>query len=247
MTGHSMGSPHYISPEQVECMKDVDLRADIYSLGCTLYHMLSGQAPFDGHSAVSIMMKHVNAPVPELRKAWPECPPELGSVVGKMMRKKPGERQQNYGEVVTDLRRVYDVMSGASVADAVVAMPLQSVGTARRAVQAGRTGSSAVGKPPVPGMAWVGGGVALLAAVAALVYFVSWKKSDAPAGGARVVVSQTATADGEPSLADATKDKPFINSLGMKFVPVPILGGRRADSSYSSACGIRGCRITRLC
>src|SRR3984957_4171417 len=56
ITGHSMGTPHYISPEQVEAMKDVDLRADIYGLGCTLFHLLSGQAPFEGNSAVAIMM-----------------------------------------------------------------------------------------------------------------------------------------------------------------------------------------------
>jgi len=76
ITGHSMGTPHYISPEQVEAMKDVDLRADIYSLGCTLYHLLSGHPPFDGNSAVAIMMKHVNGPVPELPSVWPECPSE---------------------------------------------------------------------------------------------------------------------------------------------------------------------------
>jgi serine/threonine protein kinase len=95
MTGASMGTPHYISPEQTEGKKDVDLRTDIYSLGCTLYHMLCGQPPYKGDSAVAVMMKHVSAPVPDLRSVWPECPAELASAVMKMMQKQPAARQQS--------------------------------------------------------------------------------------------------------------------------------------------------------
>jgi hypothetical protein len=123
MTGHSMGTPHYISPEQVEAMKTVDLRADIYSLGCTLFHMLSGQVPFDGNSAVSIMMKHINGPVPKLKDAWPECPQVLNQLVGKMMQKDPAERQQDYAIVISDLREAYEVVSNQDAPTMEVATP----------------------------------------------------------------------------------------------------------------------------
>jgi serine/threonine protein kinase len=203
MTGASMGTPHYISPEQVEAMKDVDLRADIYSLGCTLYHLSSGQAPFEGNSAVAIMMKHVNAPVPELRSAWLECPPELAAVVLKMMQKHPADRQQNYGEVNADLRRAYDVSSGTTVPSVISVTQKSPVEEKKRRV---------------PIAAWVAGCSALFVVIAALFHFAPWKKANtssgshsAPLSGAERVVSP----------AEATKDKPFVNTLGMKFVPVP--------------------------
>jgi len=112
-TGHSMGTPHYMSPEQVEAMKNVDPRADIYSLGCTLYHLLCGQPPYGGGSGVAVMIKHMSEPVPDLRSVWPECPVELTEVLRKMMQKEPKERQQNYSEVSADLRRSHDALVAA--------------------------------------------------------------------------------------------------------------------------------------
>jgi serine/threonine protein kinase len=110
-TGAPMGTPHYMAPEQAEESKDVDLRTDIYSLGCTLYHFLCGHPPYTGSSAFAIMTKHVNAPVPELRTVWPDCPAELAATVGKMMRKQPAERPQNYREVIAALHRAHELLS----------------------------------------------------------------------------------------------------------------------------------------
>jgi formylglycine-generating enzyme required for sulfatase activity len=179
------------------------LRADIYSLGCTLYHLLSGQAPFDGNSAVAIMMKHVNGRVPDLRSVWPECPTELATVVKRMMQKHPADRQQNYGEVNTDLRRAYDVLSGAT-------MPAIVPVTQTPAVE--------VKKRRMPVAAWVGGCSALLVAFAALLHFAPWKKANASSGSPGATVSG---AEHGVLLTEATKDKPFVNTLGMSFVPVP--------------------------
>jgi formylglycine-generating enzyme required for sulfatase activity/tRNA A-37 threonylcarbamoyl transferase component Bud32 len=202
MTGASMGTPHYISPEQVEAMKDVDLRADIYSLGCTLYHLLSGHAPFDGNSAVATMMKHVNAPTPDLRSVWPECPTELAAAVLKMMQKRPAERQQTYEEVNADLRRAYDVFSGSSVPSV--------VGVTQKAAKAEK-------KRGVPLSVWVGSSVALLTAVAALIYFAPWEKLASKG----ITPAGSGAAKDEALPFKATKDAPFVNTLGMKFVPVP--------------------------
>jgi serine/threonine protein kinase/formylglycine-generating enzyme required for sulfatase activity len=162
MAGSSMGTPHYMSPEQVEGMRDVDLRADIYSLGCTLFHLLCGQPPYVGNSSAAVMMKHLSAPVPDLRSAWPECPAELAAAVAKMMQKRPEDRPQSYEEVNADLRRAYDLWSGSSVPSVIAVTQKPAAGEKKRGV---------------PVMAWLGGGVALLAAIAALVYFAPWKKA----------------------------------------------------------------------
>jgi len=159
-TGHSMGTPHYISPEQVQSTRDVDLRADIYSLGCTLYHFLSGQAPFEGNSAVAIMVKHINEPVPILKEAWPECPQVLNDVVGKMMQKDATDRQQNYAEVITDLRRVSAASSGAG---------LPNRGIAK--------GQPVTNQRAVPRAATVIAAVVACIGLGALLYFARWKKS----------------------------------------------------------------------
>jgi serine/threonine protein kinase len=187
-TGAIMGTPHYMSPEQLECMKDVDLRADIYSLGCTLYHWLTGQPPYVGNSSAAVMMKHLSAPVPDLRSVWPECPAELAAAVGKMMHKQPKERQQNYEEVIADLRRAYAVLTGASVPSvaSVIRLPVGS----QKLVAEER-------KSAVPVAAWIGRGAALLAAIGALVYFAPWKKGSATPGGTRSVVFHTPAGERE--------------------------------------------------
>jgi len=222
-SGAAMGTPRYMSPEQAQAMKNVDLRADIYSLGCTLYHLLSGMPPYDDRSALAIIMKHANAPVPDLRTVWPECPAELAAVVAKMMQKQAAARPQSYEEVNADLRRAFETLSSASV-PSVVAVTQKRAAVAK--------------KRRVPMAAWAGGGVASLAAFAALVHVAPWKKSD-PAPVAAVYDRRTLPAETSPAVIDrrynagdssvtpatATKDAPFVNTLGMKFVPVPILGG----------------------
>jgi serine/threonine protein kinase len=104
-TGHSMGSPYYISPEQVQDMKTVDCRADIYSLGCTLFQLISGKPPFDGSSGATIMLKHITEPVPIVKAQWPECPQVLSDVIEKMMQKDPATRQQDHETVISELRQ----------------------------------------------------------------------------------------------------------------------------------------------
>jgi serine/threonine-protein kinase len=74
----ALGTPHYISPEQARGEKDLDGRADIYSLGATLYHLVTGQTPFEGATPAIIMTKHLNEqlanprdPTTTSRTAWP--------------------------------------------------------------------------------------------------------------------------------------------------------------------------------
>jgi formylglycine-generating enzyme required for sulfatase activity/tRNA A-37 threonylcarbamoyl transferase component Bud32 len=93
-TGSVVGTPDYLAPEQATNSRDVDIRADIYSLGCTLYHLLTGHAPFPDGSGLEKAIKHLHEVPPPIRKERPDVPPELAVVLDKMMAKKPNDRYQ---------------------------------------------------------------------------------------------------------------------------------------------------------
>ncbi|MCA8986760.1 MAG: serine/threonine protein kinase [Planctomycetaceae bacterium] len=109
--GVTMGTPLYMSPEQVKGNK-VDHRSDIYSLGVTCYHMFAGRPPFRGQTAIAIAMKHVNSQPAPLAKRRPDLPPAVCEVVHKMMAKKVNDRYQDAGELLQDLKKLAKVIQG---------------------------------------------------------------------------------------------------------------------------------------
>ena len=97
--GVVMGTLNYLSPEQAIDSHRVDTRADIYSLGCTLYHMLTGQVPFPGGTAARKLMKHqMQQPTP-IAQLTPDVPGDLVRVVAGMMAKRKEDRYQTPVEV----------------------------------------------------------------------------------------------------------------------------------------------------
>src|SRR5262249_50384052 len=102
--GMVVGSPHYTAPEQIRAEKNVDGRADIYALGCTFYQMLTGQTPYGGETAVVVLMKHMDAPVPNPKDHRSEIPNGIVKVVRKMMAKSPMNRYRNCAELLADLK-----------------------------------------------------------------------------------------------------------------------------------------------
>ncbi|MCM8536657.1 MAG: serine/threonine protein kinase [Lentisphaeraceae bacterium] len=100
MTGVAIGTPNYISPEQVRNGKYADQRSDIYSLGATLYHMVTGQVPFVGESSVDVMMKHCNDTLVPPEKLISDLPKGLNKIICKMMEKLPEDRYQSAEELL---------------------------------------------------------------------------------------------------------------------------------------------------
>ena len=99
-TGQAMGTADYMAPEQTADSRGVDIRADIYSLGATLYKLLSGKAPFSGpdfQGAREKMAAHCREPVPPIRQLRPEVPAGLAAVLDRMLAKDPEARYSDSG------------------------------------------------------------------------------------------------------------------------------------------------------
>lgn len=102
--GAMLGTPDYIAPEQTLDATRADIRSDVYSLGCTLYHLLAGRPPFGGRGLYEVLRAHHTAEAPALRSIRPGVPPQLAAVVSKMMAKDPARRYQAPAEVAAALR-----------------------------------------------------------------------------------------------------------------------------------------------
>ena len=177
-TGEAVGSADYIAPEQATDSHNVDIRVDIYSLGCTLYKLLTGHAPFSGpqhQSALRKMLAHAQTPPPEADSLRPDIPAELVAVLKRMMAKDPADRFQVPAEVAA---AVAPFCAGANLG-----------GLFAQNDKARPSGPNIAGAPPTPrgrsrDLRWLISrrvlvaaalGLAILATVA-----VSWNRMHAP-------------------------------------------------------------------
>ncbi len=106
--GRAFGTPYYISPEQIRGVMDVDFRADIYSLGGTIYHMLTGRVPFEGPTPTAIMQKHLKQPLVPPDHINKSISTGLAEVVERMLAKNRDQRYGSTTDLLVDLERVRD-------------------------------------------------------------------------------------------------------------------------------------------
>ena len=104
ITSNVMGSVHYTSPEQARGGYS-DEKSDIYSLGVTMFEMLTGRVPFNGETTVAIAIKHIQEEMPSARDYVSEIPISVEQIVDKCCQKSPDRRYQSMGELIKDLKR----------------------------------------------------------------------------------------------------------------------------------------------
>lgn len=121
-TGQVMGTVEYMSPEQAEDTREADHRSDIYSLGCTLYRLVTGTGPFSRDTVVKTILAHRESPVPDMEPLSDPCIAQLNLIFRRMVAKDPGQRYQSVSELLHDLRQV----SGEASFSSLGTMPVRS-------------------------------------------------------------------------------------------------------------------------
>lgn len=105
-TGQIMGTPDYISPEQARNTRVADIRSDIYSLGCTLFRLLTGQVPFGGQSVMEKLMARALEEAPRAKSLIPDLPTQLDACIARMLARDPARRFQTPAEVAASLAAI---------------------------------------------------------------------------------------------------------------------------------------------
>jgi len=108
-SGLAIGTPGYMSPEQASGERDVDTRSDVYSLGCVVFEMLAGEAPYTGPSAHAVVAKQLSLPVPSVRVVRNSVPTMVDDVIGRALAKVPADRYQNAGAFARALEEASSV------------------------------------------------------------------------------------------------------------------------------------------
>ena len=103
-SGQVLGTPDYISPEQAADTRTADIRSDVFSLGCTLFRLLTGEVPFGGGNVMEKLMSRATNDAPPARSLRPDLPPELEAVIARMLDRNPARRYQTPGEVADALK-----------------------------------------------------------------------------------------------------------------------------------------------
>ncbi len=205
--GSIMGTPDFLAPEQALNTHTVDICADLYSLGCTFYFLLTGQVPFAGGSLTEKLLRHQTSKPRPIEQLRPDVPAEIVKVMRKLLAKKPKDRYQTPAELASDLAP----MSSGSGATAAALEPARQKPKKRLSLLVGAVGS----------MLLVG-----LVAISLSAFRGSFEKKQPEDGMAAQKKDSPKTESG--SVQDAARKdgggvppNDFTNHLGMKFAWIP--------------------------
>jgi predicted ATPase len=123
MPGAMLGTPGYVAPEQAVGARDIDRRADVFSLGCVLFNCLTGRAVFEGKDAFAVLLKVVLEEPPPLRELRPEIPAALEHLVARMLSKAPADRPADVAAVAAELSLLAELPASSREASVAVASP----------------------------------------------------------------------------------------------------------------------------
>ncbi len=182
--GTCVGTPHYIAPEQARGEANIDIRADIYSLGASMFHMLIGEPVFNGPSPAVVMTKHLTEPVPPPNSLRPEISQPTSSIVLKCMAKEREARYQSPEEMIADIEAA---MAGGVVSEPTVlkAAAPKTAGTKRmKDTRHGQAVSAPIlrSQPPPPSGSPMGmiAGIAAMVVIGVVVAIMAGKDKEGP-------------------------------------------------------------------
>jgi len=173
--GKAYGTPYYISPEQIRGDVDIDFRADIYSLGATMYHLVTGRPPFDGETPSAVMHKHLKQPLTPADHINTALSAGVGEIIDIAMAKNRDDRYQSTTDLLEDLQAVRRGEPPTHARRAVHLDGLERLEETGKTVDiapAPQVGMSIWGNPLVM-MMLVGAGVSLVANILLLVLYLA--------------------------------------------------------------------------
>ena len=218
-TGMTLGTPRYMAPEQFDKPQEVDHRADIYSLGITLFYLLTATRPFDGQTAYAIILAHANNALPRPADIGVPLPANVEALIRRMTAKLPVNRYPDYASLLADIRRVKAGQPIAGIASADAETIVSA--TAFEPPPGAAEPAAACAPDPSPAVAEAGRGrrwlllpaTIVFAAVAIVVALVFTKHPPAKTAGA--------TGDDKGSNSVAQPNEPPTGDDGFRGPPPP--------------------------
>jgi formylglycine-generating enzyme required for sulfatase activity/tRNA A-37 threonylcarbamoyl transferase component Bud32 len=218
-TGSMMGTPYYMAPEQALDAKSVDVRADIYSLGSTLYHLLAGQPPFTTLTLPQIVAAHVRQTAPQpIEQLRGDLPAELRTALRRMMAHAPGDRYRDPAAVAAALTPFADTSSSHTplLRRQAGAGPLQSTIGTSLPTESSRT----VTLPEQPAAPRRASRMLLALVLLAALGLVGWRYRATLTTWAERFAQRLTAPTTEP-LSACTEGQAITNAIGMKLMPIP--------------------------
>jgi eukaryotic-like serine/threonine-protein kinase len=226
MTGTTMGSLYYMSPEQIQGAANLDARADLYSVGVSLYELLTGKRPFDGDSQFAIMSAHLEkTPVPPITLD-PRMPQGLNDVILMSVSKSPDARFQTAGA----FRNALGAVVAPPVAQPVAPPPVQAAAAPAATVTMPGKQPVAMPAPNAPAKSkrgvWMAlGAIAAVAVLVAAVQFGPWKGGKAAGPAAAPVVSENpappAVTPPQPTPSQPAAETPAVTQPAAQVQSIP--------------------------